>query len=441
MGLRVKLAVSLLVFVVFAVVVYGATTLRTEEQIYLRETENRAVTLLRSFAIPCGVAMASNDMVTLDNYVVKFAEAASSHDLRYMAVLDFKGRVTSHTTSGEFGKVYDDPFTLSALESDNYVKRRLVSNGEDILEVAVPVKNQLRWGTIRAGFTLSGVEHAVAERRTRVYVFAVVIVSLVGLVAFLVLQHIVVKPVLLMQRMAEQVRHGELKSRVVLPQKDEMGQLAIALNAMAQQIEDYTGGLEKKVEERTHELAKANEQLVAANQQLERLAKTDPLTGLYNRRQFMEQLDFEIRRGARTPHQFALILLDVDYFKSYNDTHGHSAGDELLQRMAALLQLNLRGTDVVARYGGEEFVVLLLDTGADEGFATARKLQQVVDAQPFPREETQPEGKLTISVGVSFYPGDSRDGRKLIDYADRALYKSKDRGRNSVTRWADMPET
>jgi diguanylate cyclase (GGDEF)-like protein len=109
--------------------------------------------------------------------------------------------------------------------------------------------------------------------------------------------------------------------------------------------------------------------------------------------------------------------------------------------MAALLSLNLRGTDVVARYGGEEFVVLLLDTGADEGFATANKLQQVVEAQPFPREETQPHGKLTISVGVAFYPHDSRDGRKLIDYADRALYKSKERGRNTVTRWADVRES
>lgn len=440
MGVRAKLAVGLLVFVVVAVALYGFFTVRTEEQIYLRETENRAVTLLRSFAIPCGVAMANNDTPMLDNYVVKFADAATSHDLRYMAILDITGKVVAHTTPSEFGKTYDDKLTKTALASDRWLARRTTLNGEDILDVAVPVISGLRWGTIRAGFTLEGVERAVAERRTRVYVFAVVIVTLVGLTVLVLLQWAVVSPVLKMHVMADRVRNGDMKARVSVSNRDEIGQLATTLNAMAQQIEDYTAGLEKKVQERTSELAQANEQLVAANQQLERLAKTDPLTGLYNRRQFMEQLEFEIRRGARSPHQFALILLDVDYFKKYNDTHGHTAGDELLQRMAELFRLNLRGTDLIARYGGEEFVVLLLDTGPDEGYATARKLQQVVEAQPFPREESQPDGKLTISVGVAFYPGDSRDGRKLIDYADRALYVSKDRGRNTVTRWSDVPE-
>ena len=441
MGLRAKLAFAVLSVVVLAVAAYVFTAIRHEERVLQRETESRAVALLRAFAIPCGVAMANNDTPTLDNYVVKLSEAASSLDLRHMAVLDFQGRVVSHTRQGEFGLVYDDPFTRTALAAESPQTRNVVENGEPVLEVAVPVVSGLRWGTISASFSLSNVERAIAARRTRVFVFALVMMSIPGLIAFLTLHRLVVRPIEKMQGMAERVSRGELAARVAIRSRDEVGQLAEQLNAMAQRIEDYTASLEKRVEERTHELAAANSQLVEVNQQLERLAKTDPLTGLYNRRQFMEQLDFEIRRGARNPHQFALILLDVDHFKSYNDAHGHSAGDELLQRMAALLSLNLRGTDVIARYGGEEFVVLLLDTGADEGYATAHKLQQVVEAQPFPREETQPNGKLTISVGVAFYPHDSRDGRKLIDYADRALYKSKERGRNTVTRWADVRES
>jgi diguanylate cyclase (GGDEF)-like protein len=440
MGLRAKLALTILSFVVLAVTAYGTTTLRAEERLLVREAEGRAVALLRAFAIPCGVAMANNDTPTLDNYVVKFGEAASTLDLRSMAVLDFQGRVVSNTRQGEFGKVYDDPFTRSALAADTPQTRNVLEQGEPVLEVAVPVVSGLRWGTIRAGFTLSNVERTLAARRTRVFVFALIMASFPGLVAFWTLHRLVVRPIEKMQDMAARVSRGELAARVNIKARDEVGQLATQLNAMAERIEDYTASLEQRVEERTQELGAANAQLVEANQQLERLAKTDPLTGLYNRRQFMEQLDFEIRRGARNPHQFALILLDVDHFKNYNDTHGHSAGDELLQRMAALLSLNLRGTDVVARYGGEEFVVLLLDTGADEGHATANKLQQVVEAQPFPHEEDQPGGKLTISVGVAFYPHDSRDGRRLIDYADRALYKSKERGRNRVTRWADVRE-
>ncbi|MEM6733208.1 MAG: diguanylate cyclase, partial [Myxococcota bacterium] len=159
---------------------------------------------------------------------------------------------------------------------------------------------------------------------------------------------------------------------------------------------------------------------------------------LHNRRHFMEQLQMEIRRGARIRHQFTVILLDVDHFKNFNDTNGHPEGDELLQRLAALLQINLRSTDVVARYGGEEFVILLLDTGIEEGHATALKLQQAVAAQPFPHEEHQPGERLTISVGVSFYPHDSRDGRKLVQYADEALYRSKELGRNRVTRYDEL---
>jgi diguanylate cyclase (GGDEF)-like protein len=439
MGLRGKVGLALLVFVVLVVAVYGFFTVRSEEQIYLRDAETRAVTLLRSFAIPCAVAMANNDTPTLDNYVIRLAEAGSTLDLRYMAVLDHDGKVVSHTRPGEFGRVYDDAFTRAALKSDRPSAQQ-VQDGEPVLEVAVPVISGLRWGTLRAGFTLAGVERAVTVRRWRVFFFAIGIVGGVGILAFLMLQAFVLRPIVRLQRMAERVSRGELRARNDIVTGDEIGQLASQLNAMAQRIESYTGSLEKAVEARTGELEHTNAQLVEANKQLERLAKTDPLTGLYNRRQFMEQLDFEIRRGARNPHQFTLILLDVDFFKSYNDTHGHSAGDELLQRMAALLSLNLRGTDLVARYGGEEFVVLLLDTGADEGYATAHKLQQVVAAQPFPREETQPNGKLTVSVGVAFYPHDSRDGRRLIDYADRALYKSKERGRNTVTRWSDVRE-
>lgn len=438
MGLRLKLGVYVVALVSAVVALYGVITLHEEEAIFLQEMKQRGEALLRSFAIPCAVAMANNDTPALDNYVVKFAEAATDLDLSYMAVLDFSGRVASHTSTEEFSKLYDDPFTRLAMSAEDPVSQIVEAQGLRLLEIAVPVESGLRWGTLKAGFTLVRMENNIAGRRKGLFTLALTVGLISGALAFSWLSRSVIRPVLRMTDMARRFGAGRLDARVDSPQRDEMGQLAVQLNAMAQQIQDYTGSLERLVEARTVELASANTQLIEANQQLERLAKTDPLTGLYNRRQFMEQLEFEIRRGTRSPHQFSLIILDVDYFKKYNDTHGHTAGDELLQRMAALLQLNLRGTDVVARYGGEEFVVLLLDTGPEEGFATARKLQQVVEAQPFALEETQPNGSITISVGVAFYPQDSRDGRHLIELADRALYKSKERGRNTVTRWSDM---
>lgn len=439
MGLRLKLGLTVGALITAVFAVYGFVTVQAQRDIFLQEMEHRGVALLRAFAIPSAVAMANNDTPTIDNYVVEFSEAASDLNLQYLAVMDYDGKIIAHTEAGEYGKVYRDAFTQEALKSEAPIAReQRLDDDRSLLVVTVPVVSGLRWGTLRAGFTLDEVEAAIASSRNRVLLFALALALSSTALAYFVLSLLVINPVLRMRGMAARFGQGRLDARVRLWQADEVGQLAKALNGMAQQIQDYTESLEQQVEARTGELASANVKLVRVNEQLERLARTDPLTGLHNRRHFMEQLDMEVKRGARVHHQFAVILLDVDHFKNFNDTNGHPEGDNLLQRLSHLLQINLRSTDHIARFGGEEFVILLLDNGPAEGFATAVKLQQAVAAQPFPFEENQPSGQLTISVGVSFYPHDSRDGRKLIQYADEALYRSKELGRNRVTRYEQM---
>lgn len=438
MGLRLKLGLNVVGFVFLVLLVVGVLQLNEERGIYLQEMETRGRTLLTGLAIPCAIAIANNDITTLDNYIVKYKEDAAKLNLRYLVALDIEGQVRADTRDGEFGKVLDDPFTKRAIQSNEPVIEQVEKEGEPLLVMAVPVESGLRWGTLEAGFTLAPLERKLARIRRRSIITSVAISIGVAAIVYLVLSLLVLRPVSSMQAMARAFGGGDLEARVALQKTDEMGQLAGQLNGMAQQIQEHTSSLELLVQERTHELAEANSKLVDANRQLSRLATTDPLTGLYNRRHFMEQLEFEIRRGARTEHEFSLVLMDVDHFKHYNDTNGHTAGDGLLQRLATLLELNLRSIDLVARYGGEEFVVLLLDTGPEEGLKTAEKLQQVVASQPFPFEETQPAGKLTISVGVAFYPQDSRDARTLIDCADQALYRSKADGRDRVTRWVDL---
>jgi len=437
MGLRLKLGLSVVLFVggVFALVGYGAN--RAEHDILVEEMQSRAVTLLRSFAIPCASAMANNDTPTLDNYVDQFSETAQSMELEYMAVLDHQGRVVAHTRAEEYGERYDDPFTARAIASAQPMAVVSTRDENSLLEITVPVISGLRWGTLKAGFTLSKVHWQLAQRRTRLLLSGLAIALGAAAIAYLVLSLMVVRPVINMSRMAARFGAGNLDARVALRQRDEMGQLADQLNAMAWQIQEYTVSLETLVADRTRELAETNDKLRRANTQLERLATTDPLTGLFNRRYFMEQLNFEVRRGKRNPHEFALIMIDLDHFKDYNDANGHPLGDELLQRLAALLEINLRATDVVARYGGEEFIVLLLDTPPEEGLVTAQKLQQAVAAQPFPKEGSQPSGIVSASVGVAFYPTDSSDGRELIQCADQALYSAKASGRNTVRTYKD----
>ncbi|MBL7498795.1 diguanylate cyclase [Frankia sp. CNm7] len=198
------------------------------------------------------------------------------------------------------------------------------------------------------------------------------------------------------------------------------GQLAVSLdNALVYE------SLERKVAERTR-------QLCAANERLEQLTVTDQLTGLANRRRLDEVLDAEWRRAGRQAAPIALAMVDVDYFKLYNDHFGHTTGDRCLRRVAACLARNTRDTDLAARYGGEEFAVVM--PGADLAVATrlARHLCTAVTdlAEPHPLAA---DGIVTVSVGVTaITPAPGDDKTALVEVADAALYRAKHSGRNRV---------
>lgn len=166
--------------------------------------------------------------------------------------------------------------------------------------------------------------------------------------------------------------------------------------------------------------------------EMQRLSQTDPLTGLYNRRRLDERMQVEILRAKRYRHPLSVIMIDIDHFKNYNDTHGHPEGDVTLKQVADLLRIHVRETDVVARYGGEEFLILLTETSKAAALEVAEKIRAAVGKQPFPHAGTQPEGKLTISLGVATFPEDLTDASNLVKKADDALYTAKRAGRNRV---------
>ncbi|RPI01030.1 MAG: PleD family two-component system response regulator [Calditrichaeota bacterium] len=173
-------------------------------------------------------------------------------------------------------------------------------------------------------------------------------------------------------------------------------------------------------------------QLERAKERLRELALTDGLTGLYNYRHFKDVLSMEVRRAERHRISFSLIMFDIDYFKQYNDTHGHLAGDKVLQGIASLVSNNIRKIDVAARYGGEEFAVILPNTPAANARIVAEKLRKLVEQFPFEFQETQPNNRITISVGVSSYPTGGRTFETLVACADKRLYLAKARGKNIV---------
>lgn len=167
-------------------------------------------------------------------------------------------------------------------------------------------------------------------------------------------------------------------------------------------------------------------------QQLERLLVTDPLTGVSNRRHLLETLEVETSRANRSETSFAILMVDVDHFKKFNDMHGHIAGDEALKAVAVVLQEVTREIDHVARYGGEEFLVALPDTDIDGAVRAAERIRERLAETGLVVQEKSV--KLTLSTGVAEFPTDGESPESLIAAADAALYQAKRRGRDRVMR-------
>ena len=167
-----------------------------------------------------------------------------------------------------------------------------------------------------------------------------------------------------------------------------------------------------------------------------KLATTDGLTNLYNHRFFQEQMLINIENSKRYENPFSLILIDIDFFKKFNDTYGHQAGDAVLKQVAEQIKKSVRSTDIVCRYGGEEMSVILTNTGKEEAIITAQKICDAIASKPFKLSNTL-ERNVTISLGVSTFPQNGQTPTELIEYADKGLYVAKDNGRNQVGKVED----
>ncbi len=197
------------------------------------------------------------------------------------------------------------------------------------------------------------------------------------------------------------------------------------LKAKNAELEELNEELDAKVRERTRALEEAN-------QRLAQLAITDGLTGLFNHRHLHERLALEVERALRDGVPVAMLMIDVDHFKMYNDRHGHPAGDEILRTLGRLFAEERRANDVVARYGGEEFALLLAGIDRPQAAQLAERLRGRIAGYDFPHGGEQPGGRLTVSIGVAACPTDARTDEALIKAAYEALYRAKKAGRDRV---------
>lgn len=231
------------------------------------------------------------------------------------------------------------------------------------------------------------------------------------------------------------VERGDRQSRTfsvsASPILDDSG----ATKGVLASFEDVTT-LEHKKQELANTvdmLRVSSDAIKQQNRELERLATRDPLTGCLNRRSFFGRFDDEWHAAVHDGRPLSAMMVDIDFFKSINDTHGHSMGDEVLRQVAATLLSVARESDVVCRYGGEEFAILLPETNANDAAVIGERIRAAVERIQLPGFS------ITTSVGVASYTKDVRLPQDLLDQADKCLYVAKKNGRNQVVRWDCVP--
>ena len=207
-----------------------------------------------------------------------------------------------------------------------------------------------------------------------------------------------------------------------------------SLHDTAEAAENLLSGEESSAEMRSvsESVASMCHDIEEKNRKLDELHIRDEKTNLYNYRHFKEHLIIDVERARRFNGDIALAMIDIDNFKRYNDRYGHIAGDRVLARIAEIIREECRMTDIPSRFGGDEFAVLFPKTDRATALEISERLRSIIRAEPFEYESNQPGGQLTVSIGVASWLDDATDGTSLITNADKALYKAKQAGRDTV---------
>jgi len=240
----------------------------------------------------------------------------------------------------------------------------------------------------------------------------------------------ITRPLRRLHEGTEEITKGNLDYKVGTTSLDEVGQLSRAFDEMTvnlkksrEELEDYSRNLEKKVEERTKDLEIDISKRKKAEEQLEKLARIDSLTGCYNRRYGLELLDRQIKLSHRSKSPILLAFLDIDGFKAINDTFGHEEGDKVLKEVVELLKSTLREIDIICRMGGDEFLLIFPDSSLKEASLIKERLNK--DLTKLNQTLKKPY-KIELSVGLSEYnPDNPQSADELIRIADKKMYEEK----------------
>ncbi len=439
MRLRTKVPLIGVAVLLSATLALGALMLVLLRENVENEARLRARTFLDALAVQATSEIAMGRIDSLDRMVTGLGELHLEQlDVQFVAVLAPDRRVMAHTSQFEYGTFANDGFSMEAAALDRAIERHGFRDGKKMLLVSRPLVTGIgtnppvRWGTLLTGVGLGRIQRIMARTLIGVIGAVLLATALAAALLVVVLNAQIIEPLKMLTDAANEYGRGNMAIRVPVRGDDEITIMGSTFNQMAATVENNTRNLESQVDDRTRELQSANHLLAEANTRLRELATTDGLTGLYNFRHFDASLRLEVLRAERLGMPFALLVIDVDHFKEFNDAHGHPAGDRALQDIAQTLRTRVRVTDTACRTGGEEFAILLPGTTTAQAADLGEMLRQRVEALVLKDDLGVDAGSTTISVGVAAFPDHAKDAAALFRIADDTLYLAKQTGRNRV---------
>lgn len=423
LGVRQKMVLVLLTVLTVALTITSWITVSDYQRNLTHETQKRGEDIAGFLAQAVAAGIVAYDYQTMQLLLDKLIK---SQDITFARVINRKG--TEMAAAGN-----PSPFSSSI----THYTQPVIFDGEAVGQVVV-------------GFDNRRVIAQLEVQKNNFILREIAIVLLIAMGEFLALSYLIVRPVSVISRSLKPTSDAAAPAAIPpipLDSNDEFGDLAKQFNEIRGQLATANEQLQSKVEVADHKLQETNSQLLRQSEELQRmneqlklLSITDPLTGLYNRRQFQELMTTEVLLSIRHGDANSLLVVDIDHFKKINDQYGHAAGDRVLRRVADLLVDNVRRSDMVCRVGGEEFVVCLRRAPAEYAVLVAEKLRKRIQETAFKVGNEHIE--VTISIGIASIPSAQtvKSAEDLFDQADKALYFSKHSGRNRATHFQSMPD-
>lgn len=431
LSLRNKIAIFTSLVLGVSLFILTCITIKLEESYSRRELEQQARILLRT--LPYSIRDELY-FVTLDELKDVASHIADSDHLTRFVIYDREGIALADSDHPDImPSNIPDPFGAQLVSMSKTDDEQIYWNDKHLMAgQAVFLENEC------IGAVSVTLSTATLEKHRQAIINQSISLSFVILTIGIALSFMLAKqisnPLRELMHISHEMASGKTDMRAKVATHDEIGELALAFNDMAESIQTrerdlrkLTTSLEQKVNKRTKELRQRNDELV-------KIATTDPLTQINNRRRFFNLAAQEYERAQRYKHDFSLIIIDADYFKDVNDTYGHQIGDQVLKNLATFLKENIRKIDIVARYGGEEFIILMPEISGNEAAQVAERLHAMIAETPMAKDDYKIF--ITVCFGVAYWTNEENINLDNLLYrADKALYKAKRDGRNHITVW------